>query len=96
MIRELEGRAVHLEVAAEAKHTYWKPIATTMRERHGGKPIKIVRGTWTDDFCSELSKVPNGKHDDWADALALAWLAGSGMPSSFKVDIPLRKRAVSL
>lgn len=96
MLRALEGRHVHVEVAAEAKHTYWKPIASTMRQRHGVSPIKIVRGAWTDDFCSELSRCPNGKHDDWADALALAWLAGAGVAEKFELHTMPRRRSVSL
>ena len=55
--------------------------------------IKIVRGPYTDSFCAELTKVPDAQNDDWADALALAYLAGSKMAGKFRVTTGRRERA---
>lgn len=98
MERELAGFDLHTERAGEAKHVYWKPVASAMRPASGQKhgQIKIVRGEWTDDFCMELARCPNGLHDDWADALALAYLIGGEKPVDFKITVPGRKRAAML
>lgn len=98
MHRRMAGFDVRFTAAREAKQVYWGPVASAMRPSPGSGigSVKIVRGAWTDDFCTELSRVPNAPHDDWADALAGAFLVGTGVATDFRIDAPPRRRAISL
>lgn len=35
--------------------------------------VKLVRGSWNDDWLSEVSAFPDGKHDDQVDAFSIAY-----------------------
>lgn len=97
-VKQLRGCRVHVEPAREAKHAYWRPAAIAMKpegQATRGK-FTIVNGPWVDDFCTELARCPNGLHDDWADALALAFMVGEEVSTRFEVSVPARRRRVML
>lgn len=54
------------------KPEFWKPLANAARNGL----VYLVRGDWNADFVRELCALPNGSHDDQADAAggALAML----------------------
>lgn len=64
--------------ATGAKETRWRPFAV---QAEAGN-VRLVRGPWNEAFLDELSIVPNGEHDDQADATAAAFndlaLGGGG------------------
>jgi predicted phage terminase large subunit-like protein len=51
-----------------------KPFAA----RCGAGDVKLVAGTWTQDFLDELEVFPDGEHDDMVDAAASGYLYLSG------------------
>ena len=54
-----------------AKHVWWEPFAAQAE----GLNVWLVRGEWNTAFLSELTALPNARHDDQADAASLACYA---------------------
>jgi len=53
----------------QSKLIAWKPLAAAAETGM----IKLVKGSWNDEFLRELHDVPEGAHDDIADAAAGAF-----------------------
>lgn len=73
----LDGFAVKFCTATGDKQTRAKPVSA---QCEAGR-VKIVRGSWNDDFLRVLENFPTGKHDDEVDGLSgahAALLAPSG------------------
>ncbi len=64
--KALDGFDVRFTTATGDKETRAKPVSA---QAEAGN-IKIVRGSWNDDFLRELEGFPIAKHDDQVDALS--------------------------
>lgn len=68
-IRQLAGHHVKSERVTGDKETRWRPFSA---QCEGGN-VKLVKGKWNGEFIDELCIVPNGTHDDQADAASGAF-----------------------
>ena len=68
-VRELAGWMVRAEPVTGDKLTRMGPLAA---QAEAGN-VRLVRGQWNEDFLAELHGVPEGAHDDQADAAAMAF-----------------------
>lgn len=63
-IRQLAGYNVRAEPSTGDKLSYMYPLSA---QAERGR-VKVVRAPWNKKFLAELHAVPEGKHDDMADA----------------------------
>lgn len=64
--RALDGFTVKFAPATGDKETRAKPVSA---QAEAGN-VKIIRGTWNEDFLHELENFPIARHDDAVDALS--------------------------
>ena len=65
-IRKLAGYDVRAAPVTGDKVTRAGPASA---QAEAGN-IRLLRGSWNDEFLDELEAFPTGRHDDWVDALA--------------------------
>jgi predicted phage terminase large subunit-like protein len=65
----------------ENKVLRWRPFAA---QAEAGA-VKVKQASWTADLLDELERVPGGRHDDQADAVAGAFLALAQRPAASSV-----------
>ena len=65
---KLRGRAIQAITVDTDKFTRALGWAALAEE---GK-VRLVQGTWIDDFVDEVCGFPDGEHDDQVDAVSLA------------------------
>ncbi len=72
----LFGWIVHSMSRTGSKEDYWKPVSALAESGS----LWLVEGQWNEEFIEELTGLPDGSHDDMADAVALgwAWMTGEG------------------
>lgn len=70
-IRSLVGFDVRATPETGDKVTRAQPVSAQCEARN----VKLVRGTWNEEFIRELEAFPEGGHDDQVDALSGAFLA---------------------
>lgn len=70
-VRSLSGFNAHVYPARQNKIVRAKPVSA---QAEAGN-IKIVRGSWNEDFLQELQNFPDHGHDDQVDALSGAFNA---------------------
>ena len=67
-VRALAGYRVHAERNTTSKETRAGGAST----QAGAGNIRLLRGSWNEEFLAELENFPESKHDDIVDALAAA------------------------
>ncbi|MFI5342821.1 MAG: phage terminase large subunit [Chlamydiales bacterium] len=68
-IRMLQGYNVKTSPFSKDKITRSKAVSAQCQARN----IKVLRGTWNEDFFTEIENFPQAKHDDQVDALSGAF-----------------------
>lgn len=67
--RMLAGYDVHIKKPATDKVTRAKPVSAQCE----AGSVKVLRGSWNEDFFIELENFPEGGHDDQVDVLSGAF-----------------------
>lgn len=67
--KSLVGFVVKINAVTTSKITRARPVSS---QAEAGN-IKLVRGSWNDDFLTELENFPDGKHDDIVDSFSGAF-----------------------
>lgn len=83
-VRLLAGFPIYVEKVTGPKEVRANPFAS---QASGGN-VRLVRGSWNNEFLTEFLTFPNGTHDDIVDSTCLAFnkLAGfSGLSPTLKV-----------
>lgn len=84
-VRLLSGYRVRVQKATTDKLTRALPVSSQCE--HGN--MKVLRGTWNEDFFKEIENFPSEKegeiHDDQVDTLSMAFNEMSGTPSILSV-----------
>jgi len=62
----LAGFAVYGDPARGPKQEFWRILSS--KAENG--LVKVIEGEWNEEFFEELEAIPNGNHDDQADAAA--------------------------
>lgn len=63
-VRELAGKEVKVYPVTQDKVTRAKPLSSQAEQGN----VFIVKGSWNEDFLTEMENFPDGAHDDQVDA----------------------------
>ncbi|MGE5510355.1 MAG: phage terminase large subunit [Bacteroidota bacterium] len=76
LVRALAGYVVKFEIQSGDKAKRAEPMSSQAQANN----IKLLRGTWNNNFLDELCSFPMGRHNDQVDAAAYAFnkLVGPG------------------